>query len=49
MVRVKTFANASHTGILGDKRLLKEVAGIATRRRKSAPWIDIGSLLPQAA
>ncbi|EIE25135.1 Lecithin:cholesterol acyltransferase [Coccomyxa subellipsoidea C-169] len=47
-VTLKSFGNASHTGILADKRLLSEVARIATGGRKSGPWIDIGILLQQA-
>ncbi|CAL8461900.1 g1431 [Coccomyxa elongata] len=45
---LKFFGNASHTGILADKRLLKEVAIIATGSRKSGPWVDINTLLQQA-
>ena len=47
-VTLKSFGNASHTGILADKSLLSEVARIATGGRKSGPWIDIGTLLQQA-
>ena len=47
-VTLKTFGNASHTGILADKRLLKEITTIATGSRKSGPWIDIGTLIQQA-
>lgn len=47
-VVVKTFTDASHTGILADKRLLKEVERIATGKRKSGPWIDISTLLQEA-
>jgi hypothetical protein len=44
-VTLKAYSDASHAGVLADKRVLKDIAGIATQRRKSAPWIDIGRLL----
>ena len=48
MATLKFFGNASHTGILADKRMLKEVAIIATGSRKSGPWVDINTLLQEA-
>jgi hypothetical protein len=38
----KTFEGGSHTGLLSDKRLIREVIRIATKERKSAPWTDLG-------
>lgn len=39
---IKTFEDGSHTGLLTDKRLIREVIRIATKERKSVPWTDLG-------
>ena len=39
---MKTFKDGSHTGLLSDKRLIREVIRIATREQKSVPWTDVG-------